>query len=307
MKVYYDKDADLSLIKDKKVTIVGYGSQGHAHSLNLKDSGIKVTVALRKGGPSWDKAKNAGLTVKEIGEAVKGADIVMILLPDEHHPAIYKEHVEPNIKKGGVARLRARLQHPLRPDPAARRPRRVDGRAEGARAHRALDLRAGRRHADADRGPPESVGQGARRRAVVRRGDRRRPRRRHRDELQGRDRDRPLRRADGAVRRLRRAGEGRVRDAGRGRLRARDGVLRVPARAQADRRPDVRGRHRHHELLDLEQRRVRRVPDRAEDHHARGQGRDARGARAHPDRRVRARASCSRTAPARRCCSRAGA
>jgi ketol-acid reductoisomerase len=101
MKVYYDKDADLSLIKDKKVAIVGYGSQGHAHSLNLKDSGIAVTVALRKGGPSWDKAKNAGLAVKEIGEAVKGADIVMVLLPDEHHPAIYKEHIEPNIKKGG--------------------------------------------------------------------------------------------------------------------------------------------------------------------------------------------------------------
>ncbi len=101
MKVYYDKDADLSLIKDRKVTIIGYGSQGHAHSLNLQDSGTKVTVALRKGGPSWDKAKNAGLQVKEIAEAVKGADIVMILLPDEHHAQVYREYVEPNIKKGG--------------------------------------------------------------------------------------------------------------------------------------------------------------------------------------------------------------
>ena len=102
MKVYYDKDADLSLIKGKKVTIVGYGSQGHAHALNLQDSGVKVTVALRKGGASWNKAKNAKLQVKDIPDAVKGADIVMILLPDEHHAQIYRDFVEPNIKKGAA-------------------------------------------------------------------------------------------------------------------------------------------------------------------------------------------------------------
>ena len=102
MKVYYDKDADLSLIKGKKVTIVGYGSQGHAHAQNLNDSGVKVTVAVRKGGPSWDKAKAAGLKVEEIAKAVKAADVVMILLPDENIPTVYKEEVEPNIKKGGV-------------------------------------------------------------------------------------------------------------------------------------------------------------------------------------------------------------
>ncbi|MCU0804708.1 MAG: ketol-acid reductoisomerase [Burkholderiales bacterium] len=101
MKVYYDKDADLSLIKGRKVAIIGYGSQGHAHAQNLNDSGIKVTVGLRKGGASWDKAKKAGLQVKEVGEAVKGADIVMILLPDENIAAVYKNDVEPNIKKGG--------------------------------------------------------------------------------------------------------------------------------------------------------------------------------------------------------------
>ncbi len=100
MKVYYDKDADLSLVKGKKVTIVGYGSQGHAHSLNLKESGVKVTVGLRKGGASWDKAKKAGLKVAGVGEAIKGADIVMILLPDEHHAQVYQDYVEPNIKKG---------------------------------------------------------------------------------------------------------------------------------------------------------------------------------------------------------------
>ncbi|MHB8786589.1 MAG: ketol-acid reductoisomerase [Thauera sp.] len=102
MKVYYDKDADLSLIKGKQVTIVGYGSQGHAHSQNLRDSGVNVTVGLRKGGSSWSKAEAAGLTVKEIGEAVQGADVVMILLPDETAPQVYREDIEPNIKKGAV-------------------------------------------------------------------------------------------------------------------------------------------------------------------------------------------------------------
>ena len=102
MKVYYDKDADLSLVKGKKVTIVGYGSQGHAHSLNLHDSGVKVTVALRRGGASWDKAAKAGLNVKEISEGVKGADFVMMLMPDEHIAAVYKSEVEPGIRKGAT-------------------------------------------------------------------------------------------------------------------------------------------------------------------------------------------------------------
>jgi ketol-acid reductoisomerase len=102
MKVYYDKDADLSLIKGQKVTIVGYGSQGHAHALNLQDSGVKVTVALRKGGASWNKAKSAKLQVKDIPDAVKGADVVMVLLPDEHHAQIYRDFIEPNIKKGAA-------------------------------------------------------------------------------------------------------------------------------------------------------------------------------------------------------------
>ena len=102
MKVYYDKDADLSLIKGKQVTIVGYGSQGHAHAQNLRDSGVNVTVGLRKGGASWAKAEGAGLKVAEIAEAVKAADVVMILLPDENIPAVYKNDVEPNIKPGAA-------------------------------------------------------------------------------------------------------------------------------------------------------------------------------------------------------------
>ena len=100
MKVYYDKDADLSLIKGKNVTIIGYGSQGHAHAQNLNDSGVKVTVGLRKGGASWAKVEKAGLKVAEVGEAVKTADVVMILLPDEQIATVYKNDVEPNIKQG---------------------------------------------------------------------------------------------------------------------------------------------------------------------------------------------------------------
>src|SRR5258705_5888956 len=102
MKVYYDKDADLSLVKGKKVTIIGYGSQGHAHAQNLQDSGVKVTVALRKGGASWNKAKKGGIKVAEMATAIKGADIVMVLLPDEHHAAVYTESIAPNIKKGAA-------------------------------------------------------------------------------------------------------------------------------------------------------------------------------------------------------------
>src|SRR5438045_3010268 len=82
------------LVKGKKVTIIGYGSEGHAHAQNLTDSGVKVTVGLRPGGASWDKVKKAKIAVKEVGAAVKGADVVMILLPDENHAAVYRESVE---------------------------------------------------------------------------------------------------------------------------------------------------------------------------------------------------------------------
>jgi ketol-acid reductoisomerase len=100
MKVYYDKDTDLSLIKGKNVAIIGYGSQGHAHAQNLNDSGVKVTVGLRKGGASWDKVAKAGLKVAEVADAVKAADVVMILLPDENIAEVYKNDIEPNIREG---------------------------------------------------------------------------------------------------------------------------------------------------------------------------------------------------------------
>lgn len=102
IKAYYDKDADLSLIQARKVAILGYGSQGHAHAQNLKDSGVDVTVALRPGSKSWPKAEAAGLKVKEVAEAVKGADLVMLLAPDQDQKRIYEESIAGNLKKGGV-------------------------------------------------------------------------------------------------------------------------------------------------------------------------------------------------------------
>ena len=102
LNVYYDKDCDLSIIKGMKVTIVGYGSQGHAHANNLKDSGVDVTVALREGSASAAKAEAAGLKVMNNADAVKQADLVMILTPDEFQSQLYKNDIEPNLKKGAV-------------------------------------------------------------------------------------------------------------------------------------------------------------------------------------------------------------
>ena len=99
-KMYYDSDANLDLLKGKKVAIIGYGSQGHAHALNLKDSGIDVCIGLYKGSKSWAKAEEAGLEVFESAEAAKKADLIMILLPDEKQGKVYKESIAPNLTNG---------------------------------------------------------------------------------------------------------------------------------------------------------------------------------------------------------------
>ncbi|GAB4387445.1 MAG: ketol-acid reductoisomerase [Thermodesulfovibrionales bacterium] len=98
-KAYYEKDAKLSLLKKKKIAVIGYGSQGHAHANNLKESGMDVMVGLRKGG-SWDKAKKAGFKVTSPAEAAKEADVIMLLLPDEYMADIYKAEIAPHMKKG---------------------------------------------------------------------------------------------------------------------------------------------------------------------------------------------------------------
>ena len=100
MKVFYDSDANLSLLENKRVAIIGYGSQGHAHANNLQDSGVDVVVGLREGSSSRDKAEKAGLQAAEVSAAVASADIVMMLVPDERQAALYRDEIEPNLKQG---------------------------------------------------------------------------------------------------------------------------------------------------------------------------------------------------------------
>ena len=102
MNIYYDKDADLSIIKNKKVAIIGYGSQGHAHANNLKESGVSVIVGLRDGSSSAAKAQSAGLEVQSIEQAVSNADLIMVLAPDENQAALYSDQILPNIKTGAT-------------------------------------------------------------------------------------------------------------------------------------------------------------------------------------------------------------
>ena len=102
MKVFYDKDCDLTLIKSKKVAVIGYGSQGHAHAQNLHDSGVNVVVGARRSGASWDKVGKAGLAVAEIAEAVRDADFIMLLMPDEHIAAVWTDEIEAHVKQGAV-------------------------------------------------------------------------------------------------------------------------------------------------------------------------------------------------------------
>jgi len=102
LPIYYDKDCDINIIKSKKVAMIGFGSQGHAHALNLRDSGVDVVVGLREGSKSWKKAQEHGFTVLPVSEAVKEADVVMILLPDEIQADVYYNEIEPNLKEGAT-------------------------------------------------------------------------------------------------------------------------------------------------------------------------------------------------------------
>ncbi|OQR40585.1 ketol-acid reductoisomerase, partial [Aliarcobacter cryaerophilus] len=100
ISVFYDKDCNIELIKSKKVAMIGFGSQGHAHAENLRDSGVEVVIGLRKDGSSWKKAEAKGFKVLTVAEATKIADVVMILLPDESQAVIYENEIKPNLKKG---------------------------------------------------------------------------------------------------------------------------------------------------------------------------------------------------------------
>ena len=102
MKIYYDDDAQIEIIRNMKVSIIGYGSQGHAHANNLNDSGVDVTVGLREGSSSWKKAQDAGLKVKSVSDSVVDADMVMILAPDEFQKGIYENQIKPNLKSNAI-------------------------------------------------------------------------------------------------------------------------------------------------------------------------------------------------------------
>jgi ketol-acid reductoisomerase len=102
MKIYYDEDANIDLIKGMKVAVIGYGSQGHAHANNLYDSGVNVVVGLRNGSNSWSKAEEAGLKVEEVQDAVNNSDLVMILAPDEFQKDIYEKQIQPNLKDNAI-------------------------------------------------------------------------------------------------------------------------------------------------------------------------------------------------------------
>lgn len=102
VKMYYEKDADMKSLEGKRVAVIGYGSQGHAHALNLHESGVEVVVGLYEGSKSWNKVKEDGLEVKTVPEAVKGADVVMMLVPDEKQAKLYKEEVRDNLKSGSA-------------------------------------------------------------------------------------------------------------------------------------------------------------------------------------------------------------
>ena len=102
LNVYYDKDCNIELIKSKKVAMIGFGSQGHAHAENLRDSGVEVVIGLRKDGSSWAKAEAKNFEVMTVEEASAAADVVMILLPDENQAEIYANEIEPNLKEGAT-------------------------------------------------------------------------------------------------------------------------------------------------------------------------------------------------------------
>ena len=260
LNIYYDKDADLGRLEGKTVAVIGYGSQGHAHSQNLHASG------QRRGGTAQG--------LRELGQGRGGgpagrdawptppaeADIIMMTLPDELAADIYRE------RDRGPTSSRATtiaVAHGFNIHFQAIRP------PDDVNVFMVAPKGPGhtvREHYEEGRGVPAlvAVAPGPERRhpadrTRLRQRHRRRPRRHHRDHLPRRDRDGPLRRAGRALRRPHLAHEGRLRDAGRGGLRARDGLLRVHPRGEADRRSHLRGRHREHALLGLEHRRVRRL------------------------------------------------
>ena len=249
--LYYESDADPTLIQGRKVAILGYGSQGHAHALNLSESGVDVRVGLREGSGSRRKAEEAGLRVTSIARGGRRGR--------RHHDPAARHRAEGGLRRRDRPHLRegdalffahgfniryGQIVPPAGVDVAMVAPKSPGHLVrrtytEGGGVPSLVAVAAGRQR------------QGPRPRPVLRPRPGGHPGRRARHHLQGGDRDRPLRRAGRPLRRHDVAGQGRVRHAGGRRVPAGVGVLRVPARAEADRGPHVRAGHRRHALLDL--------------------------------------------------------
>ena len=203
VKMFYDADCNLSLLDGKTVAIIGFGSQGHAHAMNLKDSGVHVVVGLRPGSKHEKKAKDYGLEVMTPAEAAAAGDIIMMLTPDEKQADIYKNEIEPNLKpKATYPCFRSRLQHPLQTDRSAGRRRRYHDRSQGPRPHRSFPVPRGSRRSRSDLQLSRTTTGKAMDIALayacgIGGGTCRHPR----DHLQDRDRDRPVRRAGCPLRR----------------------------------------------------------------------------------------------------------
>ena len=263
-EIFYDDSADLSVIQRRHVAVLGYGSQGHAHALSLRDSGVDVRVGLPEGSKSREKAANEGLRVITPAEACEevGPDHG----PGPGPPAARSctpRRSRPSLVEGDALFFAhgLNIRYDLITPPAGVDVCMVAPKAPGHLV---------RRQFAQGRGVPvlvcverDATGQRLAADPGLRQGHRRHPRGRAEEHVHRGDRDRPVRRADGALRRRRRADQGGLRDPGRGRLPAGVRLLRVPARDEADRGPDVRGRHLQDVLVGVRHRRVRRLHPRA--------------------------------------------
>ena len=268
MRVYYDRDADLNLVKGKKVAIIGYGSQGHAHALNLRDSGVKeVAVALRKSSGGVKKAEGEKFKVMEVAEAAKWADVMMMLTPDELQGDIYRDHLAKNMKEGAALmfahglNVHFNLIEPrgdldvlmIAPKGPGHTVRSEYQRGAGVPCLLAIHKDASGNAHDLGLSYGSAIGGG--RAGIIETT--------FKEECET-DLFGEQSVLCGGVVELMKAGFDTLV---RGRLRARDGLFRVHPRNEADRRPDLRGRHCQHELFGVEHRGIRRIRFRpARDH-----------------------------------------
>ncbi len=212
-QMFYDDDADLSVIQGKNVAVLGYGSQGHAHALSLRDSGVDVRVGLLEGSASRAKAEAEGLRVLAPAEAVEESDVIVVLAPDPAQRTLYATAIEPNITPGDTLVFGHGFNIRFGYITPPRRRRRDHDRAEGPWPPRPSRVCRRPRSSGARRSREGRVRQGVGRRPVVRQGDRWAARRRHPHDVHRGDRDRPVRRAGRAVRWCVAAGDVRVRSA----------------------------------------------------------------------------------------------